>query len=90
MEDEAGTNYLDSDTKLLHVLMKGSTRNTPIRIHIKQSVVLTFGLPMISVDDFYGEYIVENLASFLSISEENIFIVNPVSESLKKKRDTTY
>ena len=48
-------------------------------------------MPALSVSDFYGDNIIENLASFLNIPLTKVRVVNVVSESSgasRRKRST--
>ncbi|CAD5116834.1 DgyrCDS5681 [Dimorphilus gyrociliatus] len=84
--DPSGTNYFDSDEMIIYFLMKG---NKPVEISLKQVVIMQFGVPPMSVADFYGKNLVQNLANFLGIPKEKIRYVNVISElaaSSRKRR----
>ena len=47
---------------------------------------LTFGLPAVTIDEFFGENLINNLALFLDIPSENILIANAVTESRRRRK----
>jgi hypothetical protein len=55
-----------------------------------ESVIVTFGLPDLTVDEFFGENIVENLATFLNIPYDKVKIMSVTSETslTRRKRST--
>lgn len=84
--DPAGSNYFDNDWNLLYVLVRGST---PVDIITSPLITVTFGMPAMTVDEFFGENLVNNLALFLGIPSDNILVAEAVAESRKRrKRDT--
>lgn len=87
LSNDTGTNYFDKETGELTIIIKG-----PQRVDVKtlESVIVTFGMPSLTVDQFFGEGIVENLANFLGIPLNKVRVVNVVSASKKgrKKRST--
>ena len=46
-------------------------------------------MPALSVDDFYGDNIIQNLASFLNIPLTKIRVVNVVSEGSRRRKRST-
>ena len=71
----------------LTFIIKGPER---IDVVSQSSIIVSFGLPAMSVDDFFGDDLVENLAAFLKIPMTKVRIMNVVSESSsgRKKRST--
>ena len=57
-----------------------------VDIFIKEVVVVSLNLPPMTIDDFFGENIVENLATFLDIPSNKIRIVDIVTESSKRRK----
>lgn len=55
---------------------------------IKEVVVVSLTMPPMTIDDFFGENIVNNLAIFLGVPASKIRIVDVVRETSKRKRDT--
>lgn len=57
---------------------------------IKEVVLVSLTLPPMTIDDFFGEKVVENLAAFLGIPPEKIRIVDVISEATnRRKRDVS-
>lgn len=52
----------------------------------QDTIIVSFGLPALSVDEFFGENLVENLAAFLNIPLTKVRIMNVVSESSSGRR----
>ncbi|KAM4688908.1 fibrocystin-L [Discoglossus pictus] len=80
-----GENYLDSDYKMLYVLLRGST---PVEIHTSLLIVIAFNLPAMTVDQFYGDNLVRNLALFLKIPANKIRITKIIKEGSRRRRST--
>ena len=64
----------------------------PEQIDIKtaETIIVSFGLPALTVSDFFGDNLVENLAAFLNIPLTKVRIMNVVSAagSGRRKRST--
>ena len=58
-----GANYLDRDTRLLYITIRGPD---PVDVKTVPLVVLKFGLPPITIDDFFEENLIQNLATWVS------------------------
>lgn len=58
-------------------------------INTSALITLTFGVPPVTVDEFFGENLVSNLALFLGISTDNIIIANAVAVSRRRRRKRT-
>ncbi|XP_043545298.1 fibrocystin-L-like [Chiloscyllium plagiosum] len=81
-----GENYFDRTYQMLNVLVRGST---PIEVHTAPVLHISFNLPAMTVDEFYGPNLVENLALFLNVPQSKIRITNIVRETgLRRKRAT--
>ena len=80
-----GSNFYDRKEQMIHVLVRGSDH---LDIKTNKLVIVTFGVPTMTIDEFFGPKIVANLAAFLDIPPERIKIANAVSASGRKKRDT--
>ncbi|XP_045210443.2 fibrocystin-L-like isoform X2 [Mercenaria mercenaria] len=83
-----GTNYFDKDSGLLTLIIQGLQR---IDVRTQASVIVTFGLPDLTLDEFFGDNIVENLATFLNIPLDKVKVVNAVyasSTSRRRKRSS--
>ncbi|VDQ17138.1 unnamed protein product [Trichobilharzia regenti] len=63
--DSAGTNYYDDSSQMLYVILKGESI---ITIKLSQLVKVSFGLPAMTIDQFFGSEVVSNLAKYLGVS----------------------
>ncbi|KAM6958720.1 PKHD1 like 1, tandem duplicate 1 [Aplochiton taeniatus] len=72
-----GSNYFDGDYNMLHVLVRGSA---PVEVRTSPLLVVSFRLPAMTVDEFYGEGLVRNLALFLKVPPSMIRITKVVRE----------
>ncbi|KAL4228553.1 Fibrocystin-L [Mactra antiquata] len=86
IDDAIGTNLFDRNTGYLNLIVGG---DQVIDIKTAESVIISFGLPAMSVDDFFGDNLVTNLASFLNIPLNKIKVVNVVSASGNRRRRST-
>ncbi|KAI0221280.1 Fibrocystin-L [Lamellibrachia satsuma] len=82
----AGVNYFDRDTGLLHVVVRGPT---PVDIITTPLIVVSFSLPAMTEDEFFGENIVNNLALFLDVPPHKIRIASSVRETARRRRNTS-
>ena len=78
-----GDNYFDNDWNLLYVMIRGPT---PLEIRTSPMITLSFSMPAMTVDEFFGENIANNLALFLGIPAENIIVADAVAESRKRRK----
>ena len=78
-----GENYFERNTQTLWVLIKGAE---PIEIRTTAVIMVTFGVPAVSIDDFYEENLVRNLAALLNVDSSQIRIVEIVSEASRRRR----
>ncbi|KAI8520669.1 hypothetical protein Bbelb_004230 [Branchiostoma belcheri] len=76
-QDEAGANFMNIEEQTLYFLIKGSS---PIDITTSDVLTIAFGLPPITVEDFFGERLAENLALFLDIPPGKIRRVDVMRE----------
>ncbi|XP_064639845.1 fibrocystin-L-like [Lineus longissimus] len=86
LSEPAGSNFFDNDYDLLYIIVRGKT---PIQIRMSEVLIVSFALPAMTTEEFFGENIVSNLAAFLGITEDQIRIVEAVSESSKRKKRAT-
>ncbi|XP_063041153.1 fibrocystin-L-like [Engraulis encrasicolus] len=83
-----GANFLDADYKMLHVLLRGSE---PVEIRTSPKIFLSFNLPAMSEDEFFGDGLVNHLAVFLKVPASMIRITKIVREdggAKRRKRST--
>lgn len=72
-----GTNYFDQEFKMLRVLVRGSD---PVEIRTAPVLFLSFELPAMTEDEFFGDNLVQNLATFLKVPQNMIRITNIIRE----------
>ncbi|XP_069115680.1 fibrocystin-L-like [Argopecten irradians] len=85
LNDSIGANFFDRDTNTLYVLVRG---NSPVKIVTNPSLIVSFQIPALTPEEFYGEALVHNLALFFDVPPEKVRIVNVVREAGRKRRDT--
>ncbi|XP_069813288.1 fibrocystin-L-like isoform X2 [Dendropsophus ebraccatus] len=78
-----GENYFDKDYNMLYVLVRGST---PIEIRTSPLIVISFNMPAMTEDQFYGEDLVKNLAAFLKIPANKIRITKIIREGSRRRK----
>ncbi|KAG9339164.1 hypothetical protein JZ751_024022 [Albula glossodonta] len=78
-----GANYFDSTYKMLNILLRGST---PVVVHTSPLLFIAFRLPAMTVDEFYGESLVRNLALFLKVPANMIRITKVIREDSARRR----
>ena len=79
-----GTNYYDRTSKKLYIVIRGDNEVT-IRTTAVVQVSLTVS---VTVDDFFEENLISNLAFLLQIPLNKIRIVSVISESSRRRRAT--
>lgn len=73
---------------MLKVLVRGSE---PVEIRTSPVLVLAFNLPAMTEDEFFGDNLVQNLATFLKVPPNMIRITNIIREdggARRRKRST--
>ena len=80
---QTGVNYFNRDTGLLHVAVRGPT---PVDIVTTPLIVVSFSLPAMTEDEFFGENIVANLALFLNVPADKIRIASSVRQTNRRRR----
>ncbi len=79
-----GENFFNRATQYLYVLLHGPR---PVIIRTTPVIMVTFSVPAMTVDEFYGENLVSNLVMFLDVEPSQIRIVNVIAEdSLGRRR----
>lgn len=78
-----GSNFFDPDYKMMHILLRGST---PVQISTSPVLFISFNLPAMTEEEFFGDQLVNNLALFLKVPPSMIRITNIVRESSGAKR----
>jgi hypothetical protein len=74
--DGPGANYFDRDYDLLYLIMNGTTH---IDIKMSSVLVISFNMKAMTVDEFFGSEVVNNLAIFLGVPKSKIKFVNGVN-----------
>ncbi|OCT77099.1 hypothetical protein XELAEV_18032294mg, partial [Xenopus laevis] len=78
-----GENFFDNDYKMLYILVRGST---PVEVRTTPLIVVSFNLPAMTVDQFYGDNLVRNLALFLKIPAQKIRITKIIAEGSRRRK----
>uniref|UniRef100_A0A8C5R062 PKHD1 like 1 n=1 Tax=Leptobrachium leishanense TaxID=445787 RepID=A0A8C5R062_9ANUR len=78
-----GENYFDRDYNMLYIMVRGSS---PVVIRTSPLIVISFNLPAMTVDQFYGENLVRNLALFLKIPANKIRVTKIIAEGGHRRR----
>jgi len=83
LNDAPGSNFYERSVKRLYFILRG---NTPITIRTAPVIQLAIHLPPVTVDEFFEENLVFNLATLLGINMSRIKVVNVISEASNIKR----
>ncbi|XP_062842250.1 fibrocystin-L-like [Trichomycterus rosablanca] len=78
-----GSNFFDPEYKMLHVLLRGSDH---VQIRTTPVLFISFNLPAMTVEEFFGDKLVTNLAMFLKVPASMIRITKIVREDSGAKR----
>ncbi|KAJ8389419.1 hypothetical protein AAFF_G00119570 [Aldrovandia affinis] len=78
-----GSNFFDSTYKMLNILVRGST---PVEIRTSPLLFIAFRLPAMTIDEFFGESLVRNLALFLKVPTNMIRITKVIREDSARRR----
>ncbi|XP_068094022.1 fibrocystin-L-like isoform X1 [Hyperolius riggenbachi] len=81
-----GENFFDNDYGMLYILVRGST---PVEVRTSPLIVIAFNLPAMTVDQFYGDGLVRNLAVFLKIPANKIRITKIIAEGSRRRKRAT-
>ncbi|XP_072562121.1 PKHD1 like 1, tandem duplicate 1 [Paramormyrops kingsleyae] len=84
--DAAGSNFFESTYKMLNILVRGST---PVEIRTSPLLFISFQLPAMTEEEFFGDNLVKNLALFLKISPSMIRVTKVVREGQQRRRRAT-
>jgi hypothetical protein len=83
-QHSVGEHYFDREWRFLYVMLKG---NNIVDIRTKETIFITFSMPMMTVDEFFGEQIIQNIAAFLDIPQNKIKVATAVSQTRRKRAD---
>uniref|UniRef100_A0A7M5XJA2 G8 domain-containing protein n=2 Tax=Clytia hemisphaerica TaxID=252671 RepID=A0A7M5XJA2_9CNID len=86
MSSYNGANWFDDDTQLLYVIIKG---DEPVELKVQPVIQLRFqaSTAAVSIDDFFKENLVNNIAALLGIPSSRVKFMEVISAS-RKRRDT--
>ncbi|CAH1789358.1 unnamed protein product [Owenia fusiformis] len=79
----AGDNYVDRDWREIYVLIRGKA---PVTIRQVSVLYVSFNVPALTIDAFFGENLISNLAALLKIDPSKIKIMEVISANSRKKR----
>lgn len=82
-----GENYFDRDLSTLYILVRGAI---PVDIVTTPVIVVSFGVPAVSVNEFFGENLINNLVAFLGVKKSQIRIVDIIAEDSVRRRRSTH
>ncbi|XP_068189914.1 fibrocystin-L-like [Antennarius striatus] len=82
-----GSNYFNQDQKMLMMLLRGSE---PVEVRMSPKIFVSFALPAMTEEEFFGESLVRNLAAFLGIPPNMIRIIDIIREDggARRKRSS--
>ncbi|KAH3704513.1 hypothetical protein DPMN_079569 [Dreissena polymorpha] len=83
VQNATGTNFFDKDTGIFTFIIKGGVT---IDVKTSKSIIISFGIQAMTPEEFFGDNLVENIASFLNIPLTKVRIVSVVSASASGKR----
>ncbi|XP_061189118.1 fibrocystin-L-like [Saccostrea echinata] len=83
--DPCGANYMDRDWQELQVIVCGGDE---VEIKMSPQIVVGFNVPTMTVDQFFGPNLLNNLATFLGIPSDKIRTMNVKSGVSRRKRST--
>ncbi|XP_072303332.1 fibrocystin-L-like [Eucyclogobius newberryi] len=85
MNAPMGSNFFDREDKMLKVLVRGSQ---PVEIRSSPVLVLAFNLPAMTVKEFFGPNLINNLAKLLNVPLHMIRITNVGGGARRRKRSS--
>ncbi|XP_048254094.1 fibrocystin-L-like [Haliotis rufescens] len=81
--DVIGTNYIDREEKMVFFVVTGAAF---VEIRTASVIIVSYTLPAMTVDEFFGENLVSNLAAFLNVDPRKIRIVDVINEQSVGRR----
>lgn len=84
----AGTNFFDQDYKMLKILLTGSV---PVEVRTAPVLIIAFGMPSMTEEQFYGDNLIINLSKFLKVPPNMMRITKVIRETggaRRRKRAT--
>ena len=83
---ENGDNYIDRENKEVYLVLKGSSKAV---LHRSPQLMVSFFLPAMTPEEFFGEKLIENLAAILNIPQDRVRIVDVVSANEGRRKRAT-
>ncbi|XP_077363579.1 PKHD1 like 1, tandem duplicate 2 isoform X2 [Festucalex cinctus] len=81
-----GSNFFDRDFKMLKVLLRGSR---PVEIRMSPLLFVSFDLPAMTEEQFFGDRLVRNLAALFGVPSNNIRITKIIREDSRRRKRST-
>lgn len=81
--DVSGANYMDRDWSQMNIIIKGPL---PVEVVTTPVIVVGFNVPTLTMDQFFGPNLLNNLATFLSIDPSKVRTMNVVSGVSKRRK----
>ncbi|KAL5019598.1 hypothetical protein ScPMuIL_002490 [Solemya velum] len=91
LSDKVGSNCIDFQQNMLHFVLRSSVSDQPIIVQQSQTIVIEFHMPPMTIEDFFGQNFVTNIAKFLGVPSSKIKFATPVNErewQNRRKRST--
>ncbi|XP_057684607.1 fibrocystin-L-like [Corythoichthys intestinalis] len=86
MNSSLGSNFFDKDSKMVKVLLRGSEA---VEIHMTPLIIVSFNLPAMTEEEFFGENLVRNLASFFNVPSNMIRVTKIIREGSRRRKRST-
>ncbi|XP_048777455.2 fibrocystin-L-like isoform X3 [Ostrea edulis] len=83
--DPCGTNYMDRDWQEMQIIVCGGDE---VEIKMSPQIVVGFNVPTMTVDQFFGPNLLNNLATFLGIPSDKIRTMQVQSGVSRRRRST--
>ena len=87
LDDDPGSYFHDRDEQMLYVVL--ADNNEVYKMTVSDQIAMSFGIPPVPLEDFFGDKLVENIANFFGIPADQIRVVAVVSENSRRRRDTS-
>ncbi|XP_061122944.1 PKHD1 like 1, tandem duplicate 1 [Syngnathus typhle] len=81
-----GSNYFDRNSKMLKVLLRGSE---PVEIRMSPKLFISFSLPTMTEEEFFGDTLVRNLAALFNVPSNMIRITKIIREDSRRRKRST-
>ncbi|KAK3107032.1 hypothetical protein FSP39_005622 [Pinctada imbricata] len=89
VNDARGANYYNRNASVFSFVLKGPN---PCTLKMRPTIVVSHQFPPMTLDEFYGQQMIQNLASFLNVPFSKVRFVDIVPDNSasgrRRKRDT--